>query len=111
MVRLTNISLLVAFASSAMACVDFTATINAFNYATVILDDNGTRTCKVNSYGDNNGWGLNCNSGYSAYLRFSDDVVEYSTPHGSYTFATTCTYYYAPNGGSVNVCQARVFGC
>lgn len=133
MVRLISLPLLLTLANSALACVDFSSTTTVWNYATISLVDNGVKTCSVNGYGDNNGWrklndnsscyllyiprllsivvGLNCIGGYSAYFRFGDKVVEYSAPHGSWTFATNCQFYYAPNGGSVDVCLARVFGC
>ncbi|KXH37959.1 acetyltransferase [Colletotrichum nymphaeae SA-01] len=99
MVSLKNI-VLATFAGSALACVDFVASINNFQYATITLTDNGQKVCSVNGYGDVNGWRLNCRSGYSAYMRFRDDVVEYSAPHGSWTFATKCEYMAAPGAGA-----------
>lgn len=47
---------------------------------------------------------MKCNSGYSARINFSNDVVSYNTPHGKYTFATKCT-----DNGSNTVCTASPF--
>ncbi|KAF6828418.1 hypothetical protein CPLU01_08501 [Colletotrichum plurivorum] len=111
MVSFKNVALL-SFATSALACVDFTATLNNFQFASIRLVDNGQEICTYNGYGDNNGYNLRCKSGYSGRLRFSDKVVEYKAPHGSWTFATNCQGMTTGTpGGSVEVCQARVFGC
>ncbi|KAF6793815.1 acetyltransferase, partial [Colletotrichum musicola] len=55
MVSFKNVALL-SFATSALACVDFTATLNNFQFASIRLVDNGQEICTYNGYGDNNGY-------------------------------------------------------
>lgn len=55
MVSFKNVALL-SFATSALACVDFTATLNNFQFAAIKLVDNGQEICSYNGYGDNNGY-------------------------------------------------------
>ena len=55
--QLTNIITAFSLASAASACVDFGASINGAQYATISLNDNGRKTCEFTGYGgDNKGW-------------------------------------------------------
>lgn len=43
--------------NQALACVQFSAEANEYNFLTGNLQDNGGTPCTVSSYGDDNGWG------------------------------------------------------
>ncbi|KAM0716084.1 hypothetical protein Q7P37_008598 [Cladosporium fusiforme] len=109
---ITKALALFSMASAASACVNFSATITDFEFATLRLEDNGKQVCKASTYGGPNGWTLKCDKGYSARLRFKDDVVEYKAPHGQWTFKTKCERTgFGGAGRGVTICQASVFGC
>jgi hypothetical protein len=55
--QLTNVIAAFSLASAVSACVDFGASINSAQYATISLNDNGRKTCEFTGYGgDNKGW-------------------------------------------------------
>ena len=57
--KLSNTSILAAvigFASKTLACADFQASVNDYQYLTSTLTDDGTETCHLNGYGDNTGY-------------------------------------------------------
>lgn len=54
--QITKALALLSLSSAASACVNFSASITDFQFATMTLKDNGKVICKASTYGDANGW-------------------------------------------------------